>query len=111
VSWTPTVAQTTPTQAGVTFTHSYDANNRRVGQTVSDNSWLLYPSTTGTTSYTANNLNQYTAVGGASPTYDNNGNLTFDGTVTYCYDVESRLTRAIAAGTCASPTTTIGTWL
>jgi len=109
-SWTPTVVQTAPTQAGVTFTHSYDANNRRVGQTASDNSWLLYPATTGTTSYTANNLNQYTAVGGASPTYDNNGNLTFDGTVTYCYDVEGRLTRAITAGTCASPTTTLGAY-
>jgi len=102
--------QTAPTQAGVTFTHSYDANNRRVGQAASDNSWLLYPATTGTTSYTANNLNQYTAVGGASPTYDNNGNLTFDGTVTYCYDVEGRLTRAITAGTCASPTTTLGAY-
>jgi len=109
-SWTPTVVQTAPTQAGVTFTHSYDANNRRVGQAASDNSWLLYPATTGTTSYTANNLNQYTAVGGASPTYDNNGNLTFDGTVTYCYDVEGRLTRAITAGTCASPTTTLGAY-
>lgn len=110
VSWTPTVTQTAPTQAGVTFTHGYDANNRRVSQSATDNSWLLYPSTTGTTSYTANNLNQYTAVGGASPTYDNNGNLTFDGTVSYCYDVESRLTRAITAGTCASPTTTLGTY-
>jgi len=102
--------QTAPTQAGVTFTHSYDANNRRVGQAASDNSWLLYPATTGTTSYTANNLNQYTALGGASPTYDNNGNLTFDGTVTYCYDVEGRLTRAITAGTCASPATTLGAY-
>ena len=26
----------------------------------------------------ANNLNQYTAVGSATPTYDSNGNLTFD---------------------------------
>jgi len=110
-SWTPTVAQTAPTQTGVTFTHSYDVNNRRVGQTASDNSWLLYPATTGTTSYTANNLNQYTAVGGASPTYDNNGNLSFDGTVTYCYDVEGRLTRAITAGTCASPSTTLGAYV
>jgi len=109
-SWTPAVTQTAPAQAGVTFTHSYDGNNRRVNQSTTDNSWLLYPSTTGTTSYTANNLNQYTAVGGASPTYDSNGNLTFDGTVTYCYDVEGRLTRAITAGTCASPTTTLGAY-
>ncbi|API57990.1 hypothetical protein BSL82_00625 [Tardibacter chloracetimidivorans] len=31
-------------------------------------------------------------MGGASPTYDANGNLTFDGTLTYGYDVEGRLT-------------------
>jgi len=49
-------------------------------------------------------------VGGVSPAYDNNGNLTFDGTVTYCYDVEVRLTRAITAGTCASPTATLGAY-
>jgi len=70
----------------------HDGNNRRVGQTATDNNWLLYPSTTGTTSYAANNLNQYTAVGGASPTYDNNSNLTFDGTLTDGYDAEGRLT-------------------
>ncbi|API57989.1 hypothetical protein BSL82_00620 [Tardibacter chloracetimidivorans] len=92
VSWTPTVTQTAPTQGGVSFTHGYDANNRRISQAANDNSWLLYPSGSGTTSYTANTLNQYNAVGGASPTYDGNGNLTFDGTLTYGYDVEGRLT-------------------
>ncbi len=29
-----------------------------------------------TTSYTANNLNQYTAVGALAPVHDTNGNLT-----------------------------------
>ena len=47
---------------------------------------------TGTTNYTANNLNQYTAVGGTSYTYDNNGNLAYDGTYRYYYDSENRLT-------------------
>lgn len=45
--------------------------------------------------YTANNLNQYTNVnlGGnaQSLTYDKNGNLTFDGKQTLAYDLENRL--------------------
>ena len=52
------------------------------------------------TAYTANNLNQYSAVGGSSLTYDPNGNLTSDGTRTYSYDSENRLLTAtvIASG-------------
>jgi RHS repeat-associated protein len=41
--------------------------------------------------YTTNGLNQYTAAGGATFTYDANGNLTADGTSTYVYDIENRL--------------------
>jgi RHS repeat-associated protein len=39
-----------------------------------------------------NTLNQYSAVGAVTPTYDGNGNLTYDGSFTYGYDAESRLT-------------------
>ena len=53
-------------------------------------------------SYTANVLNQYTAVGSVSPTYDGNGNLTSDGTYTFGYDAENRLTSASGAGTTAT---------
>ena len=57
-----------------------------------DNSWWSYPAATASTvRYTANILDQYTAVGAVTPTYDGNGNLTFDGTLTYGYDAESRL--------------------
>jgi RHS repeat-associated protein len=98
VSFTPAPTQTTPTASSVSFTHGYDATNRRIGQTASDNTWLLYPSGAGTTSYTANSLNQYTAIGAVSPTYDANGNLTYDGTFTYGYDVENRLISASGAG-------------
>jgi RHS repeat-associated protein len=35
-------------------------------------------------------------------TYDNNGNLTFDGTFTYGYDAENRLISAVGAGNTAS---------
>ena len=41
--------------------------------------------------YATNGLNQYTSAGPASFTYDDNGNLTGDGTHTYQYDVENRL--------------------
>lgn len=47
--------------------------------------------------YTANGLNQYTAAGPASFTYDANGNLTSDGSTTYLYDVENRLVSASGA--------------
>jgi YD repeat-containing protein len=53
-------------------------------------------------SYTANALNQYTAVGAVTPSYDGNGNLTGDGTFSYGYDAENRLTSASGAGNTAS---------
>jgi RHS repeat-associated protein len=99
VGWTPAAAQTTPSAATVTFEHAYDATNRRVGQTTTDDAWWSVPSGASSTAYTANNLNQYTAVGGASPTYDDNGNLSFDGEFTYAYDSENRLLSIADSGT------------
>ncbi len=46
------------------------------------------------TTYTNNNLNQYTTLSGginAVLNYDDNGNLTADGAQTYQYDIENRL--------------------
>ena len=47
-----------------------------------------------TESYTTNTLNQYTAVGGASPTYDGNGNLTDNGTYKFKYSYRNLITEA-----------------
>ena len=70
---------------------------------MTDNSWLNYPAATpSTVSYTANALNQSTAVGAVTPSYDGNGNLTSDGTFTFGYDAENRLTSAVGAGNTAS---------
>ncbi|MFH1232191.1 MAG: RHS repeat-associated core domain-containing protein, partial [Planctomycetota bacterium] len=52
--------------------------------------------------YTSNNLNQYTQVDSTTLNYDPNGNLTGDGTCTYSYDYENRLTSAIKSGTTAN---------
>lgn len=47
--------------------------------------------------YGVNGLNQYTAAGPASFTYDLNGNLTSDGSISFVYDVENRLVSASGA--------------
>ncbi|MDA1195919.1 MAG: RHS repeat-associated core domain-containing protein [Planctomycetota bacterium] len=52
-----------------------------------------------TTSYTSNSLNQYTAVGGASPTHDDNGNLTSDGTLAFEYDYKNQIVRVKQSST------------
>jgi RHS repeat-associated protein len=44
--------------------------------------------------YTANGLNQYTASGPVTPTYDGKGNLTSAGSTTYGYSSENLLTSA-----------------
>ena len=49
--------------------------------------------------YAANGLNQYTTAWPATFTYDPNGNLTGDGSSTYVYDTENRLTSASGAKT------------
>jgi YD repeat-containing protein len=66
--------------------------SRRIAQTATDKSWWNYPASASAKSYSANTLNQYSAVGAVTPTYDANGNLTYDGTYTYGYDAENRLT-------------------
>jgi len=44
--------------------------------------------------YTVNGRNQYVTAGGATFTYDANGNLTSDGSRTFTYDAENRLVAA-----------------
>lgn len=105
-TWDPAPTATAPGAASsVLFTHSYNKANQRSGQSVSDNTWINYPAAAASTiGYTANNLNQYTAVGGVTPTYSTNGNLTSDGTYTLGYDAENRLTSAAGAGNTAAYT-------
>jgi hypothetical protein len=111
ISWSPVVTQTTPTASNTGFAFSYDATNRRVGQTATDKTSWLYPTTAASTSYTPNVLNQYSAIGTVTPTYDGNGNLTYDGALTYCYDAESRQTGIISAGTCATQNVSLSPYL
>ena len=103
-AWDPAPAATAPSAGPlVTFGHSYDRTNRRIGQTASDNTWLPYPTgPPGTVTYTSTNTNQYSTITGLAPSYDTNGNLIGDGTYTYGYDAENRLVSASGAGNSAS---------
>lgn len=50
-----------------------------------------------TTTYNVNNLNQLTSVNGTGFTFDDRGNITFDGTFYKTYDGENRLVKDSAA--------------
>ncbi|MFM8279331.1 MAG: RHS repeat-associated core domain-containing protein, partial [Candidatus Limnocylindrus sp.] len=52
-----------------------------------------YGSSPVNTSYTDNNLNQYTAVGGVSRSHDGNGNVSDDGTYLYEYNYKNLICR------------------
>jgi RHS repeat-associated protein len=72
------------TGADRTTGYTYDASGNRTAVTDSVN---------GNTSYTANNLNQYSSVGGSAYAYDGNGNLV-TGNGLYIYDAQNRLNYA-----------------
>jgi hypothetical protein len=67
----------------------------QIGSLTRDNNNCAYTLSVASRAYTANGLNQYSAVGGTAHGYDANGNLTSDGSTTYGYDVENRLVSAL----------------
>ena len=83
--------------SGQTYVETLDFNMDDDGNRTSK---VLTPYGSGavSTSYTTNGLNQYTAVGGASLTYDGNGNLIDDGTYYYEYDYRNQLIEAGHSG-------------
>ena len=81
----------------VAFTYSYSPA-AQIAQQTRDNDYYAWSSHYNVDrNYVANGLNQYTAAGAASFTYDANGNLTSDGGTTFVYDVENRLVSASGA--------------
>ena len=77
-------------------TYNYDGVGNRVTTQVNG----------ATTTYTANNMNAYTSITQGSTvtnSFDANGNMLFDGTRNFTYDIENRLT-AVDAGATATYT-------
>jgi RHS repeat-associated protein len=80
------------TNGGFVWTSfGYNAANQITSRTRSNDDYVFTGYVNVNRNYASNGLNQYTSAGSASFVYDNNGNLTSDGTNTYSYDVENRL--------------------
>jgi RHS repeat-associated protein len=90
--------------SNVSLTYDFDAVGQMSSEHISDvANFMWQPPAPTTIAYgTANNLNQYPTVGGASYNYNNNGCLVGDGTWTYGYNVESMLVSAVKSGVSAS---------
>jgi RHS repeat-associated protein len=85
----------------VTFGYTRNSAHQTVRSDISNDAYANWPSTLPNHTYVTNNLNQYTQVSGVVHSYDGSGNLTGDGTNTYTYDAENRLTSV------ATPTETV----
>ena len=85
-------------------TYGYTRNQAReiVNLTWSNDLYQWTGAVAGSRNYGTNGLNQYTAVGGSTLSYDGNGNLAGDGTWSYGYDLDHRLKSATtSAGSAA----------
>ena len=79
------------TAGDITTTLSYNYANQLISRTRTNASYAWPGYVNISRPYTANGLNQYATVGGATFAYDDNGNLVSDGTTSYTYDVENRM--------------------
>jgi len=85
------------TGSGVTFGFAYNNVSERTQLTTDIAAFTFTPPANQNIAYTVNNLNQYSAVGSLTPTYDTAGNMTSDGIDTYVFDTENRLISATNA--------------
>lgn len=83
----------------VSWTYGYNPASQLTTMTRSSDAYAFDDYVNVNRNYAVNGLNQYTAAGAASFTYDANGNLTSDGATTYVYDIENRLVSSSGATT------------
>lgn len=89
------------TAQDVAFTYGYTPASQIAQQTRNNDTYAWNGHYNIDRTYAVNGLNQYTSAGGATFTYDANGNLTSDGTTTFVYDIENRLVSASGAKSAA----------
>jgi RHS repeat-associated protein len=81
------------------LTYQYDSAGNRTSLTRNNAAASLLPAAVASATYDV--ANEQTAFAGSALTYDNNGNLTSDGTITYVWDARNRLA-SISGGATAS---------
>lgn len=86
----------------VQFSLFQNRTGQLINQRISLTAYDYAPPGTASHSYTPNTMNQFSSVDSVSQTYDNNGNLTGDGTWTFGFDHANRLTSASKSGTSAT---------
>ena len=86
----------------LTRTFAYDPASQLTSATSSNNAYLWTGAVSVNRPYVANPLNQYAKVNGVQFQYDRNGNLTSDGTNSFSYDAENKLTSATIGGSAAT---------
>ncbi len=79
---------------GVTFAFQYNPASQITSRTLNNDAYANTAHYDVDRDYQVNGLNQYVQGGPAAFTYDDNGNLTSDGSVNFTYDTENRLTGA-----------------
>lgn len=89
------------TAADQSLTFAYNPASQIVTRTASNDAYAYTGHVNLTRTYAVNGLNQYTTAGPATFSYDANGNLTSDGSVSMVYDAENRLVSASGAKTAA----------
>lgn len=82
------------TQYDVTYTLGFNPAGQITTREITNNLFQYKERGSVAGTYTPNGLNQYTQAGYLAFGYDDNGNLTSDGSTTYGYDVENRLISA-----------------
>jgi RHS repeat-associated protein len=85
------------TAADLTTAFDYNSASQVTSQTRSNASYAFTDLYNVNRGYTTNGLNQYSAAGPSSFTYDANGNLISDGSTSFVYDGENRLVSASGA--------------
>lgn len=76
----------------VAWTYAYNAVGQIISKTQSNDAYAWTGATNTDRSYSVNGLNQYTASGSVTPTYDARGNLTSaGGSATYLFDTRNQL--------------------
>ena len=82
----------TGTTNDVTFTNTFNNAHQLATETTSNSAYLWQATTASTSAYTANTLNEYSALNGATMAYDANGNFRGSAAApSLAYDAENRL--------------------